>query len=114
MTCDAARRALHERMDGAITPPQENELDAHLLRCPACREVARDSASLRNGLTALDQLGPLEWDQRGARRSRVVLRWARFAPIGVAAAVMLLASLLIAFRVRVSSAALSAGQAFHI
>jgi len=36
------------------------------------------------------------------------------AVLAVAAAVMLLARLLIAFRVRVSSAALSAGPAFHI
>lgn len=36
------------------------------------------------------------------------------AVLTVAAAVMLIASLLIAFRVRVSSATLSAGPAFHI
>ena len=45
-TCDDARSLVPSYLDGELSEEQASPLRAHLLSCPACREVAKDGKSL--------------------------------------------------------------------
>jgi anti-sigma factor RsiW len=46
-TCDDARPLVPGYLDGQLSEAQASPLRAHLLDCPACREVAKEGKTLR-------------------------------------------------------------------
>lgn len=57
MNCDEALLAISAALDGELLPREQAELSAHLLSCPACREVAEDLRAL-NDLLQDSELDP--------------------------------------------------------
>lgn len=51
ITCDAARPLVPGYLDGELTELQASPLRAHLLDCPACREVAKEGKTLARWFT---------------------------------------------------------------
>jgi len=47
ISCDAARPLVPSYLDGELSEAQASPLRAHLLDCPACREVAKEGKSLQ-------------------------------------------------------------------
>ncbi len=45
-------------LDGALSPAEQKELEAHLTECPACRALCDDLTALRAGLTGLPSVQP--------------------------------------------------------
>ncbi len=46
-TCESAAALVPSYLDGELSEAQASPLRAHLLQCPACREVAKDVKSLK-------------------------------------------------------------------
>jgi anti-sigma factor RsiW len=46
ITCDDARPLVPSYLDGELTEVQASPLRAHLMDCPACREVAKEGKAL--------------------------------------------------------------------
>lgn len=45
-------------LDGALSPAEQKELEAHLAECPECRALRDDLAALRDGLARLPAMKP--------------------------------------------------------
>src|SRR5689334_23844600 len=45
MTCADYEILICDYVDGTLAPAQKTELEHHLAECPACAELARDSAA---------------------------------------------------------------------
>lgn len=58
MTCTEARRAVQERVDGALPEPARRALDDHLTACPACRTLAADLVRIAEVARALGPEAP--------------------------------------------------------
>src|SRR5262245_61608205 len=52
ISCDAARPLVPSYLDGELSEAQASPLRAHLLDCPACREVAKEGKSLQRWFEA--------------------------------------------------------------
>jgi anti-sigma factor RsiW len=51
-TCDDARVLVPSDLDGELSEAQASPLRAHLLACPACREVAKEGKTLKRWFAA--------------------------------------------------------------
>jgi anti-sigma factor RsiW len=51
-TCDDARVLVPSYLDGELSEAQASPLRAHLLACPACREVAKEGKTLKRWFAA--------------------------------------------------------------
>jgi hypothetical protein len=93
-TCDKIRPRLTAYLDGDLADDDGSFVRGHLRECPACRQVARDEAALRDGLRTLAPVDPPAslWagvqarlaaaevaDARKPRWRRIALRWTRWA-----------------------------------
>jgi predicted anti-sigma-YlaC factor YlaD len=47
ISCEAARPLVPGYLDGELTEGQASPLRAHLLDCPACREIAKEGKSFK-------------------------------------------------------------------
>ncbi len=56
--CDKIRPRLTAYLDGELADEHGSVVRGHLRECPACREMARDEAALRDGLRALAPVDP--------------------------------------------------------
>ena len=63
-TCDQALESLSARLDGALPPEEEAELEEHLARCPDCRALAADLAAIHDAMPGLYQEPPAELKER--------------------------------------------------
>jgi ferric-dicitrate binding protein FerR (iron transport regulator) len=83
MTCDEAREATLDRAAAPLEPEVAKDLEAHLARCAACREHAREIAELEDQITdTLASVASTDVSKRFKPRSR-------WAPLAAAAAVVL-------------------------
>ena len=48
LTCKELLNGLSDYVDGTLSPAERGEVEAHLSACPACAELARDSAAAEN------------------------------------------------------------------
>lgn len=93
-TCDKIRPRLTAYLDGDVADDDGSVVRGHLRECPACRQVARDEAALRDGLRMLAPVAPPAslWagvqaqlaaaevaDARKPRWRRAAERWTRWA-----------------------------------
>ncbi len=69
--CDLARRLLHESLERELVPAESERLEAHLARCPACRELREDLPGLLADLASLPSPG-MPPDLREKIRARTV------------------------------------------
>jgi len=58
MTCDAVRPRLTAYLDGELEGDRGTVVRGHLRTCEACRRIASDEATLRDGLRALPTVDP--------------------------------------------------------
>lgn len=65
MACDRYFELLSARLDGALTPKEERELEEHLLNCPDCRAVGAQLAALQAGFSELEEVPAPEGFARG-------------------------------------------------
>lgn len=65
MACDRYFELLSARLDGALTPKEERELEEHLLNCPDCRAVGAQLAALQAGFGELEEVPAPEGFARG-------------------------------------------------
>jgi anti-sigma factor RsiW len=90
MNCRQAADLIHRRMDGELHRAEQLELEAHLLSCPACRELEARMSRLGNALTALaranDAALQSEAPAPGSRPPRTARGLGRWALAGLAAA----------------------------
>lgn len=116
MKCESVREQLTAYLDGDLGDARGSAVRGHLRGCEACRQVAADEATLRDGLRALPPLDPSPslWagvQQRlaaaevaDAERSawrRALARWAPRAPqIGLASAAVAAAAILLVVRMQ--------------
>lgn len=56
VNCDKYVELLSARLDGALSEPEERELEAHLASCPACRAASAQLAALRPAFSELEDL----------------------------------------------------------
>lgn len=56
MNCDKYLELLSARLDGALTGPEERELEAHLESCPACRAAEAQLAALQSAFAELEDI----------------------------------------------------------
>lgn len=56
MDCGRYLELLSARLDGALSGPEERELEAHLGSCPACRAAGAQFAALRSAFTELEEI----------------------------------------------------------
>jgi len=71
ISCDDARPLVPSYLDGELSEAQASPLRAHLLDCPACREVAKEGKSLRRWFEAVPDPIPVPagFAARVARRA---------------------------------------------
>lgn len=101
--CDAFRRLLDERLDGALAQDDASALEAHLAACADCRVVAAGLAAVREGLQSLPEhpLPPIAFEEvldrtvRAGRR-RPPARFAALWPAWAGAAAVVVLALLLA------------------
>jgi len=58
VSCEPTRRHLTAYLDGDIDPDRGSAIRGHLRGCEACRQLANDEATLRDGLRALSSVDP--------------------------------------------------------
>jgi hypothetical protein len=58
MTCDQVRRELTAYLDGELAADRGSAVRGHLRGCAACRAIASDEATLRDGLRSLPPVDP--------------------------------------------------------
>lgn len=56
MSCGKYLELLSTRLDGALTEPEERELEAHLASCPSCRAAEAQLTALRSAFAGLEEL----------------------------------------------------------
>jgi hypothetical protein len=68
-SCDHARLAIQELVDGTLGPIRAAELQQHLDECPSCRAFAKDLQRIHDTAAALDALRPRDhvWLQIAGR-----------------------------------------------
>lgn len=64
MTCEEALVLLSGRLDGANTPEEDAQLDAHLQQCDRCRAILEAYTAADAGLLALEEEPPAELHDR--------------------------------------------------
>ena len=69
MSCDQARLAIQELVDGTLGPIRAAELQQHLDECPSCRAFAKDLQRIHDTAAALDAPRPRDhvWLQIAGR-----------------------------------------------
>lgn len=55
MPCDRFTELLSARLDGALTPEEERELEEHLAACPDCRAVGAQLSALQGAFPELEE-----------------------------------------------------------
>lgn len=71
MDCGRYLELLSARLDGALSEPEERELEAHLKSCPACRAAGAQFAALRPAFAELEDVpAPEGFAQRVMDRIR--------------------------------------------
>lgn len=101
MACDRYFELLSARLDGALTPKEERELEEHLLNCPDCLAVGAQLAALQAGFSELEEVPAPEgfaqgvMDRIGAEKQVIPLfkRPQLRALAGLAACLVLVAGL---------------------
>src|SRR5512134_3661337 len=79
-SCGRARLLLSLEADGAATPAQRAELEAHLPRCEDCRGAAAADRAVRARIAARAGLGTPAWSAGFAERTaRIAVRERREA-----------------------------------
>jgi anti-sigma factor RsiW len=53
MTCEEALTLISAKLDGTLSPAEEDALQAHLERCPDCRQVLQELTDAENGILEL-------------------------------------------------------------
>lgn len=94
MTCEEALVLLSGRLDGANTPEEDAQLEAHLQQCDRCRAVLEAYAAADAGLLTLEEEPPAELHDRimdAVRTEGIPVRRKRRRPaiFGLAAAAAL-------------------------
>lgn len=96
MSCEKYLDLISARLDGDLSPEDENALTAHLSQCPACRALAEDLRGLHSALSHVGQVdAPAELSrnvlaQIAKEKSRTRRRFVRQLT-GLAACLMLFA-----------------------
>ena len=67
MSCEVSPELLSAYLDGALPPPEREELEAHLAQCPACRARLESLRAVKHALARL----PSREAPPGAVRARV-------------------------------------------
>jgi hypothetical protein len=108
MTCDDTRSRLTSYLEGDLDADRGSAVRGHLRECAACRQVASDEASLRDGLRQLAPVDPPSslWagvqarlaaaevaDARRPTWRRVLSRWMPSAPRFAAGALVAAAAI---------------------
>lgn len=65
MPCDRFTELLSARLDGALTPEEERELEEHLAACPDCRAVGAQLSALQGAFPELEEVPAPEGFTRG-------------------------------------------------
>lgn len=65
MECDKYLELLSARLDGPLAPEEEQALEAHLSRCPACRAAGAQLAALQEAFPELEEVPAPEGFARG-------------------------------------------------
>jgi len=65
MRCRKAERLIQRSFDGLLKPNEQKELDAHLLKCPACRKMLSEYNYIFGALREepLAESKPLFWER---------------------------------------------------
>lgn len=102
MDCNAAQLALSARLDGELSPAEEQALQEHLARCPQCRALQEELSALHTLLNELEPPAvPPELKagvmanlppQEKAGRKVVSLHWKRWGAMAAAAAIVIAAT----------------------
>lgn len=97
--CEEYTRLISAALDGELSPREQAELDAHLARCPQCREVMDQLSGLRQTLAQLPPVPPppqLKDDIMAAVAQHPVprrgSRWAKGLACAAVAAVVITAA----------------------
>lgn len=56
MTCDAFLELVSDVIDGALTPAQRAEADAHLASCESCRQIVADLRRIQQATSTIERL----------------------------------------------------------
>lgn len=71
MDCDRYLELLSARMEGALSPEEEQALEEHLSRCPGCRAAGAQLAALQAAFPELEELeAPADFTQKVMERIR--------------------------------------------
>lgn len=102
MDCNAAQLALSARLDGELSPAEEQALQEHLARCPQCRVLQDELSALHTLLNELEPPAvPPELKagvmanlppQEKVGRKVVSLHWKRWGAMAAAAAIVIAAT----------------------
>ena len=90
MRCATVREFLSQSLDGPLEPPEEAQVETHVLACESCRRYRTSLRRLTGALATLERApAPLDFGAMVTfqlRRERVQRRWA--PPAAVAAALV--------------------------
>lgn len=70
MNCSEAMELISSRLDGALSPAEEDALQAHLAQCASCRSVQAELSQLNSDLAALSCEPPQALHARVMREVR--------------------------------------------
>lgn len=76
MSCKPYLDLISARLDGALTPEQAEQLNAHIQGCPACRAIAKDLECMHSALSGCQVPAPAQLSEqvmtqiRAEKRSR--------------------------------------------
>ncbi len=58
LTCDDAQALIPDLLDGTLSDTERARYDAHAAQCAACRDLAADLSTIRDGAAALPTFAP--------------------------------------------------------